>query len=190
MDKDKIRQIIREAFEIQFLNEGLSEEQLNNILDKISESGLESLSAYENKLLKSYSDKNIDVEKEIERYKNKFKTAKRVLDDIPLRATNKELKKNIGRFIVFKKDESRGMLANSGAVYEIVDIQKMFGHNKQGQYVSNIVGYRVALVGMDDDFGRPALPEDIIFTNISEEEAVKINKRIVDELDLGINIKL
>lgn len=47
----------------EYLNENLSQDQLNDILDKISEFGIDSLSNYEMKLLKSFSDKSIDVEK-------------------------------------------------------------------------------------------------------------------------------
>lgn len=170
----------------EYLNESLSQNKLNDILDKISEFGIESLSNYEMKLLKSFSDKSIDVEKEIQQYINKFKTAKKVIDTIPLKTNDEKLEKNIGRYVRFKdKDVSRGLLANLGMIYEIVAIQKHWGY-VDGKYLPNKVGYRIAEVGNDNDFGRVGDIDEIEFVNISEYKAIVINKEINKKLNRDI----
>jgi hypothetical protein len=164
-----------------FITESLSNPKLNKILDKISELGLDSLSEHEKTLLKSYSDKNIDVEKEIIKHQNKFRTAKEILKVVPLETSNVDLEKNIGRFVKLKPNDSNGLIANRGAIYEIVAIQKHWGH-VDGKYVDNKVGYRIALVGDDNDFGRVGDVDEIIFVNVSEDEAIKINKDIFKKI--------
>lgn len=168
----------------EFLNEDLTDNQLNAILDKISEYGIESLSNHERTLLKSYSDKNIDVKEEIKKHANKYKIAKNVLDVIPLGTEDEDLNKNVGRFIRFKKDDKHGLLAESGIIYEIVAIQKHWGHDKNGDYVPNIKGYRVAMAGNENDFGKVGPVDEIEFVNISEEDAISYNKKILKELNL------
>ena len=176
-----IATIIRE-----YLTESLSQNELNDILDKISEFGIDSLSNHEKKLLKSFSDKSIDVEKEIQKHINKFKTAKKVIDIIPLKTNDERLEKNVGRYVRFKdKKKNRGLLANLGMIYEIVDIQKHWGY-VDGVYVPNKVGYRLAEVGYDNDFGRVGDIDHIEFVNISEYEAIVINKKINKKLNRNI----
>jgi len=170
----------------EFLNESLSQNILNDILDKISEFGIESLSNYEMKLLKSFSDKSIDVEKEIQKNINKFKTAKKVIDTIPLKTNDEQLGKNIGRYVRFKdKDKNRGLLANMGMVYEIISIQKHWGYI-DGEYVPHKIGYRIAEVGYDNDFGRVGDIDEIEFVNMSEDDAIAINKKINIKLKRNI----
>jgi len=167
----------------EYLNENISQYHLNDILDKISEFGIESLSNHELKLLKSFSDKSIDVNNEIEKNINKFKTAKKVIDTIPLKTNDVNLEKNIGRYVRFKnKDKSRGLLANMGMIYEIISIQKHWG-DIDGKYVPHKIGYRIAQVGYDNDFGRVGDVDEIEFVNITEEEAININKDINKKLD-------
>jgi arsenate reductase-like glutaredoxin family protein len=164
------------------IKESLSDTELNKILDKIGDTGIDSLSNHEQTLLKSYSDNNIDVEKEIDKQKNRYKVAKEVIKQIPLKTSDETLEKNLGRYIKFKEDDDRGLIANMGAIYEIIDIQKHWGHNEKGQYVPDMVGYRVAIVGKDNDFGRVGGVDKVIFVNISEDEAIKINIDIFNKL--------
>jgi hypothetical protein len=172
-----IATIVREC-----LNENVSQNQLNDILDKISEFGIESLSNHELKLLKSFSDKSIDVEKEIEKHINKFKTAKEVISTIPLKANDVNLEKNIGRYVRFKnKEKNRGLLANMGMIYEIIAIQKHWG-DINGEYVPHKIGYRIAEVGRDNDFGRVGDVDEIEFINMTEEDAISINNEINKKL--------
>lgn len=66
--------------------------------------------------------------------------------------------KNIGKRGKFKEPK---WPAEEGE-FTIVGVQKMWGHDKDGRYVPDRVGYRVI---MDDDlrrFGKTALPENII----------------------------
>ena len=66
--------------------------------------------------------------------------------------------KNIGNRGKFKNPK---FPADEGE-FTIVGVQKMWGHDQDGNYVPNRIGYRVI---MDTDirrFGKPALPEKII----------------------------
>ena len=168
----------------QFLNEGLIDYQLNNILDKISELGIDSLSNHEKTLLKSYSDKSIDTKEEIQKHNNKYLTSKEVIETIPLKVSDDTLKRNIGRYVKFKREKDykqRGLLAHMGIIYEIVSIQKHWGY-VDGVYGFHKIGYRLAEVGNDGDFGRVGDVDEIIFVNISEDEAIKINRKISKKL--------
>lgn len=172
----------------QFLNENLSKYQLNNILDKISNFGKESLSNHEQKLLNSYSDKSIDVEKEIEKHINKFKTSKNIIGQIGLEVSDSNLEQNIGRYVKIKRDKDwrkLGLLVNMGMVFEIVAIQKHYGY-VDGKYIRDKIGYRIAEVGRDNDFGRVGDVDEIEFLNISEEEAIEINEKIHTNFNKGI----
>ena len=167
----------------EYLNEDISQKHLNDILDKITEFGIESLSNHELKLLKSFSDKSIDVKKEIEKHINKFKAAKEVIDIIPLKINDVILEKNIGRYVRFKdKNKKRGLLAHMGMIYEIISIQKHWGYI-DGKYVPHKIGYRIVEVGYDNDFGRVGDVDEIEFVNITEEEAININKDINKKID-------
>lgn len=166
----------------QFINENV----LDDILDKISQLGINSLSNHEIKLLKSFSDNSIDAKKEIEKHTNKFKTAKKVIDIIHLKTHHEELEKHIGRYVKFKStcDEvSLGLLAKLGMIYEIVAVQNHWGY-VDGKYVPDKIGYRIAKVGEDNDFGRVGDIDVVEFVNITEEEALSINKAIYKKLDL------
>ena len=66
-------------------------------------------------------------------------------------------------------------------IYETVAIQKHWGY-VDGKYVSDKIGYRIAQVGYDNDFGRVGDVDEIKFVNISEEEAIKINTDINNKL--------
>lgn len=172
----------------QFLNENLTVYQLNTILDKISKSGLDSLSNHEKKLLKSYSDKSIDVKNEIQKHINKYQTAKNIIKTIPLEVNNEELEENIGRYVKFKKQKDwrkLGLLVNMGMIFEIVSIQKHWGYVND-KYVSNKIGYRIAEVGEERDFGRVGDVDEIEFVNITEDEAININQKIRSDLKKGI----
>lgn len=181
MSKD-IKSIIRK-----YLNESLSDDELNDILDKIAEFGLDSLSNHEKTLLKSYSDKSIDVKNEIKKHINKYKTAKDIIKQIPLEIKGSDLEKNIGRYIKYKKEkdwQKKGLLVNMGMIFEIVAIQKHWGFIN-GEYVNNKIGYRVAEVGAENDFGRVADVDEIIFVNYSEDEAIQINQKIHTKIESG-----
>ena len=164
----------------------MTQNKLNEILDKISEFGIESISNHEKKLLKSFSDKSIDVNEEMQKHINKFKIAKKVINTIPLKTNDERLEKNIGRYVKFKgKEKKRGLLANLGMVYEIIDIQKHWGY-VDGNYVPFKVGYRISEVGYDKDFGRVGDVDEIEFINISEDEAIAINKKINSKIERNI----
>ena len=142
-------------------------------------------------MLKSYSDKNIDVGEEIKKHQNKFLTAKSVIRDmIPLAVDGHELEKDIGRFIKYKVEkgdkEKLGLAVWFGTIYEIVGIQKHWGYDENGKYVPDRIGYRVAQVGVDDDFGRVCGTDEAIFVDVSEEEAIRINKNIMKEVEKEI----
>ena len=188
MSKEIREQIDRVKNFGKFLKEDLSEDQLNTILDKISKSGLESLSNHEKTLLKSYSDKSIDVENEIQKHINKYQIAKNIIKTIPLHVDDDELEKNIGRYVKFKKQKEwrkLGLLVNMGMIFEIVAIQKHWGY-VDGEYIPNKIGYRVAEVGNERDFGRVGDVDEIEFVNITEEEAMDINKEIHSNFEKGI----
>jgi hypothetical protein len=165
-----------------FVCESLTNNQLNRLLDKISEFGYESLSQHDKTLLNSYSDKSIDIKAEIEKHQNKFKTAKEIIDVVPLKVEGNPLEQNIGRFLKFKvkkgNEKAMGLYVILGMIYEIVAIQKHWGYNENGRYVPDRIGYRVAEVGKDDDFGRVCSVDEAEFLNISEEEAIKLNKEV------------
>lgn len=166
----------------EYLGESIKQDKLDEILDKISEFGIDSLSNHEKTILKSFSDNSIDIKNEIEKHQNKFKTSKQVIETIPLKTNDEELEKNIGRYVKFKSyDKSNGLAANMGMIYEIVAIQKHWGY-VDGKYVPDKVGYRIAQVGYDNDFGRVGDVDEIKFVNISEEEAIKINTDINNKL--------
>lgn len=63
-------------------------------------------------------------------------------------------------------------------VYEIIDVQKHWGY-VDGHYTSNKIGYRIAEVGYDNDFGRVGDVDDIEFVNMTEDEAIAINKKSI-----------
>jgi len=169
------------------LFESLSEEMLNYILDKISISGIDSLSNHEKRLLDSYSDKNIDIEEEIQRHINKYKQSKKVVKDIGLSVSNHILENDVGRYvkIIYDDPVQVGKIVALGSIYEIVGVQKHWGY-VDGDYVPNKIGYRLARVGIDDDFGRVGDVDKVEFINISEEEAIKINKEIVEKLNMDL----
>lgn len=166
------------------LNEIANEKLLDFLLDKISKSGLSSLSNHEKTLLKSFHDSNIDIDKEEEKFQNKNKLAKNIIKQIPLKVNDSELEENIGRYVKYKNDgnQKRGLLAELGMVFEIIAIQKHWGHNSEGKYVPDMVGYRIVEVGKDNDFGRVGGVKDIEFVDMSEQEAIKINHNIELEI--------
>ena len=97
----------------EYIGESIKQDKLDEILDKISEFGIDSLSNHEKTILKSFSDNSIDIKNEIEKHQNKFKTSKRVIETIPLKTNDEELEKNIGRYVKFKSyDKSNGLAAN------------------------------------------------------------------------------
>lgn len=163
------------------MKESLSQDDLNDILDKISKFGIDSLSQHEKILLKSFSDESIDVKDEIQKHINRYKTAKNVIEQVPLRVNDSELEKDIGRYIKFKYDKDNGLFANMGMVYEIVAIQKHWGYI-DGKYVPHKIGYRIAEVGKENDFGRVGDVDKVEFVNITEQEAIDINKEIHEKL--------
>jgi hypothetical protein len=52
--------------------------------------------------------------------------------------------------------------------------------------VSNKIGYRIAEVGEERDFGRVGDVDEIEFVNITEDEAININQKIRSDLKKGI----
>jgi len=164
---------------------------LNDILDKISEFGIDSLSDYEKRLLKSYSDKDIDADEEIKKHQNKFLTAKSVAKGFGLSVENSDLEKDIGRFVKYKIEKANanrgqlGLIAWMGTIYEIVGIQKHWGFDENGKYVPDRIGYRIAEVGENRSFGRVCGVNEAIFVDVTEEEAIQINKHIMNEFEKG-----
>lgn len=173
------------------INESLSEPELNRILDKINKNGMSSLSNHEKTLLKSYSDKNIDVDEEKKKQQKKQKSVMNVISNQVTHLKVEEgeyedLENNIGRYIRFKGTENM-KIGDEGwgymGIFEIVGLQKHWGHNEEGKYVPDRIGYRVAKVGVENDFGKPCSVEEAEFVDISEEEAMKINKKLDLETD-------
>ena len=144
---------------------------------------MDSLSNHEKQLLKSRSDASIDVKEEIEKHVNKYKLGKGVITQMfpTFQIENEDLEKNIGRYIIYDMSKldgkSIGNLAGSGTIFEIIHIQKHWGH-VDGKYVSDKEGYRVAPVGDENSFGRVADVDEIIFVDMSEEEAINKNKEL------------
>lgn len=153
----------------------LSQTELNAILDKISDSGLDSLSNHERELLDNYDNPDFNKEEEIEKHQNKYKAAKEITDVIGLTVKDHPLKKDIGRYVRFKKDGSKMGLIHKYYIFEIVDIQKHWGYDDNGNYVPNIIGYRVAEVGNDNSFGQVGAIKEVEFVNMTEEEAIENN---------------
>jgi len=169
-----------------FLKENLSDDHLNSILDKISKYGIDALSNYEKTLLKSYSDKSIDVEEEIQKHINKFKIAKQVIKDVSLEASDNELEKNIGRYVKFSmndKTKKYGLIQKLGMIYEIISIQKHWGY-VNGKYVSDKIGYRLAQVGNDNDFGRVGDVDEIEFVDMTEDQAIQKNMEVMKKINI------
>ena len=69
----------------EYLGESIKQDKLDEILDKISEFGIDSLSNHEKTILRSFSNNSIDIKNEIEKHQNKFKTTKQVIETIPLK---------------------------------------------------------------------------------------------------------
>jgi len=165
----------------------LTQQELNQILDKIGENGIDSLSNHEKTLLDNYDNPNFDKKEEIDKFQNKYLTSKGVTKDLGLSIENHPLEEDIGRYIKFKPEDMQGLFKNFGTVYEIVGIQKHWGHNDEGEYVPNMIGYRVAPVGKDDDFGTVCAIKEAIFVNMNEEDAIAhnkgVNKKIKEHLD-------
>ena len=167
------------------LFESISQDELNYILDKISNSGIESISNLEKKKLDSFSDSSIDIEGEIKKAQNKYQTAKQIIKDIPLSVDEHPLRKDIGRYVrLIKVKEDDGIVANAGMIYEIVGVQKHWGHDEEGRYAFNRIGYRIALVGIDNDFGRVGDVNEVEFVNMTEEEALNHNTPILKRIGL------
>lgn len=181
---NNVRKIIRESLENMLSEISANDPVVNAILDKILTSGIDSLTSHERKILNSFSDKSIDASAEIEINANKHKKAKGVPGIVGLSASDENLEKNIGRYVKFKKpvDDSEarslGLLATKGAIYEIIGVQKHWGY-VNGEYLPNKIGYRLAAVGIGDNFGRVGDVDMIEFVNnMSEEEAADINRKI------------
>ena len=169
----------------EFLKENLSDDHLNSILDKISKYGIDTLSNHEKTLLKSYSDKSINVEEEIQKHINKFKSAKQVIKDVSLDVDNEELEQNIGRYVKFSmNDKTRkyGLIQKLGMIFEIISIQKHYGY-VDGKYVPNKIGYRLGQVGKDNDFGRVGDVDEIEFVDITEDQAIQKNMEVQKKID-------
>ena len=170
----------------QFINEKLSSDELNRILDKISEFGIDSLSNHERTLLDSHSDDTINVDVEVEEHINRYGIAKEIPKRVSLHVDDSDLEMNIGRYVRFKKQDNGrklGLFVQEGMLYEIVSIQKHWGY-VDGKYVSNKIGYRLAEIGKDNDFGRVGDVDEVEFVNISEEDAIINNKEIYTRLGL------
>lgn len=165
--------------------EKLSNDELNSILDKISKSGVDSLSNHERNLLNNYDNKEFDSDEEIRKHQAKYKTSKGVPSIVGLNVDNHDLEKDIGRYARFKKpaneDEAKqmGLIKAKGTIFEIVGVQKHWGHNSEGKYVPDMIGYRVAMVGKENDFGSVmSVKEAEFLNNITEEEAIEFNKSL------------
>ncbi len=168
----------------EFIAEGIRKKDLlNELLDKISEFGLDSLSNHDKNLLNSYSDNSVDVQQEIIKQENKFKTSKKVIKDVGLHVDGSDLGANIGRYVIYKRinKKNQGLIAWMGTVYEIVAIQKHWGF-VDGKYVPNKIGYRLGMVGKDNDFGRVGDVDEVIFVNMTEDEAILKNNEIMKKL--------
>ena len=165
--------------------EKLSDNLLNDILDKISKYGVDSLSNHDRNLLDNYDNKNFNVEEEIKKHKDRYKQSKEVVKDLGISISGHYLEKDIGRYARFKKPKNKkeaemmGRIKVSGTIFEIVGVQKHWGYNEEGRYVPDIIGYRVARVGNDNDFGSVMSVKNAEFLdNITEEEAIEFNRNL------------
>lgn len=159
-----------------WLAENLTQDEINEILDKISQYGIETLSNHEKRLLRSYSDSSIDAREEIDRHLNKYKASKEVVSSVGLAVSGHDLSKDIGRYVRKTDRVNNGLLGEYGIIFEIVGVQKHWGY-VDGKYVPNKIGYRMARVGVDDDFGCVGDVDEIEFINdMTEEQAIEYNR--------------
>lgn len=172
-----------------FVFESINELNLDNILDKISSNGIDSLTNIEQKFLKSYSDKSIDITREIENRNKRYKLSKDIISKehgIGLQRYDRELSKNIGRYCKWKPSiyyKNPPKEDKWGIIYEIVDTQTHWGYNKDGEYVPDKIGYRVIRVGKENDFGKPLSVDNCEFINIDEKDAIQNNKIVFKKID-------
>lgn len=75
--------------------------------------------------------------------------------------TNEELERNVGKFVRFINPERLRYLGYRHPRYEIVGVQLMWGHDENGVYRPDMVGYRVLEPNDKHRFGLPALPSDV-----------------------------
>ena len=163
-----------------FVNENLSQDDLNAILDKIIKVGYDKLSNHDKTLLKSFSDENIDVEEELRKYQDKLRKGNKFN---LLKTSDPELEENIGRYVRKKFDGSNGLLAKYGIIYTIVGVQWHWGY-VNGKYVPDKIGYRLNEIGKENDFGCVGDVDTIEFVdNISEEDAIKHNIETHKKID-------
>ena len=73
-----------------------------------------------------------------------------------------DLSVNIGRRGRFVEEHAYNGLGEPHGMFTVIAVQNMWGHNAEGAYVPNIVGYRVVLDSDVHKFGKPALVETVI----------------------------
>jgi hypothetical protein len=169
---------------IKKFNENIDiQKQIDYILDKINKIGYDKLSNYDKKILDKYKDDYSEIEQILKDQEEKYKAPNEVTNDLNLSIENDDLAMNIGRYVKLKVPENGGGLIHKyGVIYEIVGLQKMWGDNEKGQYVFGIEGYRLSQIGKENDFGRPGNPNEIIFVDLSEKEALEHNKKVMDKI--------
>lgn len=148
------------------------EDKINFILDKIKYRGLDTLSNHEKKILKLFrEDQNNLLEEEAKRFDESYKTSKFIIRKFGVNYNgNSDLWFDIGRYIKFKQKNG---LIEDDFIFEIVELQKIYDES---------VAYRVVIVGQDSDLGRPARPSDVMFVDLTEEEAMEKNKEIFNNI--------
>jgi hypothetical protein len=139
------------------------------------------LSNHQKTILSSFSNTSIKAKQKIAEFENKYKFSKNIITEtVPLIVNDSELEKHIGRYVKFDEDEDEVKPGTyySGTIFEIIAIQKHWGY-VNNKYVPNKIGFRLCLVGDDNDFGCVGDVDIVKFVNITEAEAININKKLL-----------
>ena len=75
--------------------------------------------------------------------------------------SNEEMEQSIGKFVRVVSPELLRYPAYQKGRYEIVGVQLMWGHDQNGVYRPDMLGYRVLDPDDEHRFGFPCLPTDI-----------------------------
>jgi len=93
-----------------------------------------------------------------------------------LAVSDSDLDDNIGKKCLFINDDKLKFSGYHG-FFTIIGVQKMWGHDGDGNYVPHMIGYRVSKG--ENDFGYCALPKDIkiLQPKMSKTEAYNHRKK-------------
>lgn len=148
---------------------------INKILDKISKNGYETLSNFDKNILDNFEDQDY-IKTLIAEDDKKYSKSKNMIKSTPFHIDGHDLEDDIGKFVKYDLTKvipkEIGSIAANGTIYEITSIQKTYNDE---------IAYRIGIVGKDD-FGRVMSVDNAIFVNISEDEAISINKDIWDKI--------